>query len=124
MHIGIVGGIHRTFRLYEQAAAARGHVLSLHGGEMAGRGRDALETLVARSSLVVVVTDVNSHGAMFYVRRQARALGRPCVLVRRLGLRSFRKLLVELEGGRADEERCRRPGISRPAPKQLLASGW
>jgi hypothetical protein len=102
MHIGIVGGLDRTLRHYEQVAEARGHRLEAHYGHMAGRGRDALETLVSRADLLVVVTDVNSHGAVIHASKLARSAGRRCMVVRRLGLRRFDSLLSALERGEAE----------------------
>ncbi len=135
MHIGIVGGLDRTLRHYEQVAEARGHHLEVHYGHMQGRGRDSLETLVSRSDLVLVVTDVNSHGAVIHARKVARNAGRRCVVVRRLGLRRFDSLLSELNGGasqNADGEEgeggCRcASGLEDEAGgihHELLASGW
>ena len=96
MHIGIVGGVERGEQRYAAAAASQGHSFEFHGGDMAGRGSDSLEALVLRSDLVICVTDVNSHAAVLGARRHARALGRQCVLTRRLGLSRFRALLAEI----------------------------
>jgi len=96
MHIGIVGGVERGEQRYAAAAASKGHSFEFHGGDMAGRGANSLEALVLRADLVICVTDVNSHAAVLGARRHARALGRPCVLTRRLGLSRFRALLAEI----------------------------
>ncbi|HEY0469368.1 MAG TPA: DUF2325 domain-containing protein [Polyangiaceae bacterium] len=98
MHIGIVGGVERGEQRYAAAAASQGHSFEFHGGDMAGRGSNSLEALVLRSDLVICVTDVNSHAAVLGARRHARALGRQCVLTRRLGLSRFRALLTEIGG--------------------------
>jgi len=95
MHIGIVGGVERGEQRYAAAAASQGHSFEFHGGGMAGRGSDSLEALVLRADLVICVTDVNSHAAVLGARRHARALGRQCVLTRRLGLSRFRALLAD-----------------------------
>lgn len=140
MRIGLVGGVEKSSRFYEEAARARGHELVAHRGDMAGRGREALESLIDRSGLVVVLTDVNSHGAVLYARKYARQSGRRCMLLRRLGVQRFRALLERIESGGLDaEEHCRRPASSRrstvkvfpteeparegPPGNQLLASG-
>jgi uncharacterized protein DUF2325 len=96
MHIGIVGGVERGEERYAAAAAIEGHSFEFHGGNMAGRGSDSLEALVTRSDLVICVTDVNSHAAVLGARRHARALGRQCLLTRRLGLSRFRALLAQI----------------------------
>jgi hypothetical protein len=97
MHIGIVGGVERGERRYAAVAARWGHSFEFHGGDMAGRGAASLEALVERSDLVICVTDVNSHAAVLGARRYARALGRRCLLTRRLGLSRFRAFLGEIE---------------------------
>ena len=103
MRIGIVGGVDRSERRYLELAESEGHSLEWHTGDMAGRGTDALAALVDRAEFVIVVTDVNSHAAALGARRISRARGKPCVLVRRLGLARFRAVLAELEndGARA-----------------------
>lgn len=97
MHIGVVGGLDRTGLHCADLALQFGHSLEWHAGETAGRGRHTLESLVERSELIIVVTDVNSHGGAQTARRLARRRGRDVVLVRRLGVARFRKLLEGLE---------------------------
>jgi len=96
MHIGVIGGVERGEQRYAAAAARLGHSFEFHGGDTAGRGAYSLEALVSRSDLVICVTDVNSHAAVLGARRLARALGRRCLLTRRLGLSRFRSFLTEL----------------------------
>lgn len=96
MHIGLIGGIERGAHHYEALAAEGGHTVEIHGGHLAGRGVDTLAAIVERADVVVVITDVNSHGGMWTARRLAKAKNRPCVLVRRLGVSRFRALLGEL----------------------------
>ena len=95
MHIGIVGGLERGEQRYAAAAASKGHSFEFHAGDMAGRGADTLEALVERSDLVICLTEVNSHAAVLGTRRLSRAIGRRCLLTRRLGLSRFRALLAE-----------------------------
>jgi len=105
MHIGIVGGLERGEQRYAAAAARKGHSFEFHAGDMAGRGSDTLEALVERSDLVICLTDVNSHAAVLGTRKLARAIGRRCLLTRRLGLSRFRSLLEDFaqpEQGQAD----------------------
>jgi len=101
MHIGLVGGVERGEWRFAALAASAGHSFEFHGGDTAGRGTDSLESLVERSDLVICITDVNSHSAVLGARRYARAFGRRCLLVRRLGLSRFRALLSELDGSEA-----------------------
>ena len=97
MHIGIVGGVERGEQRFAAEAASRGHSFEFHGGNTAGRGADTLEALVERCDLVICITDVNSHADVLGARRYARALGRRCVLTRRVGLSRFRALLAEID---------------------------
>ena len=105
MHIGLVGGIDRNAHHYVEMAKAGGHSVECHTGHLAGRGVDTLTAMIDRSDLIVVITDVNSHGGMWSARRISRARGRRCVLVRRLGASRFRELLGELD--EAAEPHCR-----------------
>ena len=95
MHIGLIGGVERGEHRYAEAAASQGHSFEFHGGNTAGRGSNSLEALIERADLVICVTDVNSHSAVIGARRHARALGRRCLLTRRLGLSRFRALLAD-----------------------------
>ena len=96
MHIGYVGGLDRNSGSYEDMAARAGHKLEHHTGKLAGRGTVALDALVERCDVVVVVTDVNSHAAVWRVRRLTKQLGRRCVLTSRCGPSKFSALLSEL----------------------------
>ena len=95
--IGIVGGVERTARLLDAEAQRRGHSLQMHDGHMNGTGDRELATLVLRSDLVVVTTDVNSHAAVRRARELARQHQRPCVLVRRLGPARLNTIIDELD---------------------------
>jgi hypothetical protein len=114
MHIGIVGGVERGERRFAAIAASHGHSFEFHGGDTAGRGAASLEALVERSDLVICVTDVNSHAAVLGARRHARALGRRCLLTRRLGLSRFRTFLGEIEFAEPKQQASVAPGFSGP----------
>lgn len=86
MRVGIVGGLDRSEQAYQRAVGALGHEVEHHTGYMRGQASHALERLVERSDLVVIVTDVNSHVAVQTTRRLLRERSRQAVLVRRLGL--------------------------------------
>ncbi len=106
MRIGIIGGLARAELHYERLAAAAGHRALFHDGRTRGRRTEALEHLVERCHVVVVLTDVNSHGAVQMVRRRLRERGRSPLLLRRLGLARFAQLLAALDnaGARAGSE--------------------
>ena len=94
--IGIVGGIERSEALYTRLAAAAGHRLEVHSGHTGGRGIATLESLLARVDVAVILTDVNSHGAVQSARRFARRFGVRELLLRRCGVARFTELLDEL----------------------------
>jgi hypothetical protein len=94
MKIGIVGGLDRNARELEQLARADGHELGLHTGVVAGAASaDGLRALVARSDLVVILTDINSHNGVQIARRQARLRKRPFKMMRRLSVSQFAAFL-------------------------------
>jgi hypothetical protein len=57
--------------------------------------------MVERADLVVVVTALNSHGAVEVARRSARETGTTLVLHQRCGLAKFRELLDSLNAAPA-----------------------
>jgi Uncharacterized protein conserved in bacteria (DUF2325) len=96
MHIGLVGGLERNGATYEELAAREGHTVERHRGPLGGRGSRALEALVARSDVVIVVTDMNSHGAVWRVRRLTRSGAPPWLLMSRCGVSRFVEVLKQL----------------------------
>jgi Uncharacterized protein conserved in bacteria (DUF2325) len=99
MRLGLIGGVERSEADFVRLGERAGHVVEFHAGHMAGRGAAALEALIERADLVVIVTDVNSHGAVLLARRVAGKLGRRTLLLRRLGVSRFSALLAELAAG-------------------------
>jgi hypothetical protein len=95
MHIGIVGGLDRNEGFYADLARRAGHRFEHHDGHLAGRGTASLGTLVERCDVVVVVTDVNSHAAVWRVRRLAKQRGSRFILMSRCGVSKFTALLDE-----------------------------
>jgi Uncharacterized protein conserved in bacteria (DUF2325) len=97
MRIAWIGGVTRNRDLYTQEARQRGHVLETHDGIVGGRGSTALRALIARSDVVIALTEVNSHGAVELARRTSRELDKPFELVRRCGAARFRTFLEAFE---------------------------
>ena len=95
MRVGIVGGLDRNEGSYERLAEALGHQVEHHTGVMRGTAGAELESLVKRSDLVVILTDVNSHAAVKMTRKLSSLHHRPAVLMRRLGPSRFSALLRE-----------------------------
>ena len=91
--IGWIGGLSRASGELERVAREEGHELITHDGNTTRRSMHALRALVARCDLVVVQTDVNSHGAMKVAREAARYYERPLCLVKRASAADLRALL-------------------------------
>lgn len=89
MRIGIVGGVERNETAFRAIAERLGHELVFHSGYTGGRGADTLWKLGLHVDLIIVQTDVNSHGAVHLARRAARRSGIPIVLYRRLSPNRF-----------------------------------
>ena len=96
MRIGLVGGLDRSEAQYRQLAERAGHSIEWHTGDLAGRGAGTLESLIERSDLVVVVTAVNSHGAVWRARKLSKLRGKRLLLLARCGVSRFAALLGEL----------------------------
>jgi hypothetical protein len=101
MRIGVIGGLERSESRLACPAAAAGHELEFHSGHMRGQGSACLERLIARVDLVIIITDVNSHGAVQRARQLAKRFGRAALLWRRGGLSRFQALLASLPAGGA-----------------------
>lgn len=96
MRVGIVGGAENnsTRARYEEFARAHGGGVEFHDGHMDGRGSRQLRSMVERCDLVVIVTRINSHGAVKLAREVSRKLGRDPMIVRQFGLRRFEEVLL------------------------------
>jgi precorrin-2 methylase len=102
MRIGIVGGLDRNAPGLASLARAAGHEVANHNGVLAGRASSAnLTSLVRRSDVVFIVTDVNSHNAVLKARKVAKLHHRAVRLVRRLGMAEFSAYLGAQVGERA-----------------------
>jgi hypothetical protein len=98
MHIGIVGGLDRAVPLLERIAAAAGHSVEFHTGRTDdSRGTSQIDALVDRAELVIVLTEINSHGGVQLARRLAARRGRRVVILRRLGAARFAELCATME---------------------------
>lgn len=93
MKIAWIGGLSRSEGQLRKVAADAGHELVVHDGDMHGRGMHEIRAAIERADLVIVVTDVNSHGGAIYARRLGQKLGREVLVVRRCGVARFQQLL-------------------------------
>lgn len=93
MRIAWIGGLDRNEAQLKRMAAQAGHRLDFHKGDTGGRGASELRAMVERADLVIVLTDVNSHGGVQLARRLCQRLGRGALVVRRCGATQFQRLL-------------------------------
>jgi Uncharacterized protein conserved in bacteria (DUF2325) len=103
MRIGIIGGLDRGHDRYEKLAASYGHELVCHEGWMTGPRAGSLERLVESCDVVVIVTDVNSHGAVLAARKAMRRRGRLPLILRKCGISRFTAILeaMKINGAQA-----------------------
>ncbi|MRR18261.1 MAG: DUF2325 domain-containing protein [Deltaproteobacteria bacterium] len=97
MRIGWVGGLERSDSTFEQLAVAAGHKLEFHNGDVRGNGLNAMRGLVNRSSVVVILTTINSHQGVQLAKRLARKQNRPFVVMKRCGRSGFRQFLSNID---------------------------
>lgn len=95
MKIAWVGGVEKSERLLESIAEHAGCSMEFHGGHVGGRGEEKLRAAIARSDLVLIVTEPNSHGAVGVAKREAHRLGRELIVTKRFGPSKLRQLLEE-----------------------------
>ncbi len=96
MRIAVIGGLERHESEIERRAEAVGHRVEFHRGRVGGRHTEELEAVVQRCDLTVIVTRVNSHGAMYIAKKAATRHGRPALITRTCGPSSFSAILESL----------------------------
>jgi hypothetical protein len=64
MRVGIIGGTEKNLTRFEEVAEEEGCEVEFHDGRLAGRGSEALETLLSRCDVIVLITRINSHAAV------------------------------------------------------------
>lgn len=97
MHIVIVGGREKNEVDLSQIATSHGHTIECHDGKVGGRGIDSIRAAVARASIVVIVTEVNSHGGVLAAKKEAARLGKPKMVVNKFSSARLRGLLSAFE---------------------------
>lgn len=105
MHIAMIGGLDRNENEFQVIAARAGHTVELHTGHMNGRGAETLKRAIDRADLVILVTEVNSHGAVQAARKQCQRVGRSPLIVRKCGGARFAQITEAL---RIQETRLKR----------------
>jgi hypothetical protein len=99
MRVAVIGGLERHEAEIERRAGALGHTVEFHRGRVGGRRTEELEAIVSRSEIVIIVTQVNSHGAMYIAKKAADRHARRALVARTCSPSSFRGLMESV--GRA-----------------------
>jgi hypothetical protein len=97
MRIAVIGGLERHESEILRRAHAHGHAVEFHRGHVGGRHAHELEAIVQRCDVAIIVTQVNSHGAMYIAKRAAVRHAVPAVLSRTCSPSSFSAMLASLE---------------------------
>lgn len=97
MNIAIVGGRYKSFEQLIRIADHEGHRLDVHEGHVQGSGVHEIRRVVARADLVVILTGINSHGAMHVAKDLAKQLGKPTLITHNMGAARFRTLLAAVD---------------------------
>jgi len=101
MKIALVGGLVRREAELAKLAAEAGHEIEWHTGAVGGRGADGLKAVIERAHLVLILTEINSHGSMYLAKKVARQLGKKAMVLRKCGPAKFQELLQRLDDGQA-----------------------
>jgi hypothetical protein len=96
MRIGWVGGLDRSRALLSEVAEEAGHTLEMHYGDVGGRGTRVLEGVVARCDILVIVTELNSHGGVLNAKRLAQRSGRRSLIVRKGSVTTLHRVIDSL----------------------------
>jgi hypothetical protein len=114
MRIAVIGGRYKNEGQLSRIARAAGYELEFEEGHMRGRGMDGIRAAITRSRLVVIVTDVNSHGAVQLAKKVAQKLDRPTLIIQNFGAARLCRLLdaLELRRYRSHEHMQRASGIA------------
>jgi len=101
--IVLIGGHTRNVRHLIERGRTAGWEIESHSGEVGGRGTKDLRSQIARADIVIITTQVNSHGGMFRAKYYARRLGRFTRVIRRENfaelenaITRFHRLFLEL----------------------------
>lgn len=93
MHIVVVGGREKNEVELSRIATGHGHTIELLDGDVAGRGIEGIRNAVSRSSIVIIVTEINSHGGVHAAKKEAQRFEKPTMVVSRLSSARLRGLL-------------------------------
>jgi len=112
MHIAVVGGREKDERNLSRIAKGAGYELEFEPGHLHGRGVEGIRSAISRSDLVVIVTDINSHGAVHIAKQAAQRHKKPTLIVTKFSAVRLKGLLEAL-----DRRRSLESGNSAVLPK-------
>jgi hypothetical protein len=93
LRIAVVGGPDRLIDPWAALAREHGHRFEHHNGHIAGRGMETLDAVIRRADLVIIVTGVNSHGAVIAARSAVRRHGVASLICKSFGPTRLARLL-------------------------------
>ena len=96
LRVAFVGGVECVDRQLLALGEELGIAIEVHQGHMKSQSRQRLVSLIARANLLVLVTGVNSHGAVSVAKREAERAGTPIRILKFCGSTRARSLLSEL----------------------------
>lgn len=101
LRVAFVGGVECVERQLIAAGDELGVDVEVHPGHMKGPMKDRLVALIARAHVLVLVTGVNSHGAVGVAKRAAAKSGAEVRIVKFCGSSKARSILSEIAHARA-----------------------
>ena len=96
LRVVFVGGAERIERELAQAGRDLGLDVCVHDGKARGKTMERLATLVRGSDVVVLVTGINSHGAVHTAKRAAEKAGARIHILKFCGAKNARAMLAEI----------------------------
>jgi hypothetical protein len=101
LRVAFVGGVECVDRQLLALGDELGIDVEVHHGHMKAQSKQRLVSLIARANVLVLVTGVNSHGAVSVAKREAERFGTEVRILKFCGSSKARSLLVELAQARA-----------------------
>ncbi len=96
LHVAFVGGVECVDRQLVALGYELGIEVEVHHGHMKSQGKQRLVSLIARADAIVLVTGVNSHGAVGVAKREAAKAGVAVRYLKFCGSATARAVLSEL----------------------------
>jgi len=97
LRIALIGGHMRNARHLVERGRTAGWKIERHSGNMGGRGTKELRSQIARADIVIITTQVNSHGSMFLAKEYARRLGRFTAVIRREKFAELENAIIQFQ---------------------------